>query len=67
YILPWDFGLVGFMDAGRVYVDNESPGGWHSVSGGGVWIGMVRPGYGITILATNRAERRLLVGTGFAF
>jgi outer membrane protein assembly factor BamA len=29
-------GLV-FVDAGRVYVDGESPGGWHTGSGGGLY------------------------------
>jgi Omp85 superfamily domain len=32
-----DFGLYALGDAGRVYVDGDSPGGWHSAAGGGVW------------------------------
>ena len=30
-------GLSGLMDAGRVYVDGESPGGWHHAAGGSIW------------------------------
>lgn len=30
-------GVIGFTDAGRVFVDGASPGGWHTGVGGGVW------------------------------
>jgi hypothetical protein len=30
-------GVLGFADAGRVYVDGESPGDWHTSYGGGLW------------------------------
>lgn len=30
-------GLSAFTDAGRVYVDGESPGGWHTGTGGSLW------------------------------
>ncbi|MEX2570168.1 MAG: BamA/TamA family outer membrane protein [Gemmatimonadota bacterium] len=32
-----DLGVSVFGDLGRVYVDGESPGGWHSGVGGSVW------------------------------
>jgi hypothetical protein len=32
-----DFGVSGFVDAGRVYLNGRSPGGWHTAFGGGVW------------------------------
>jgi hypothetical protein len=32
-----DFGVSGFVDAGRVYMNGESPGGWHTAWGGGIW------------------------------
>lgn len=32
-----DLGVFGLADAGRVYVDGDSPGGWHTSYGGGVW------------------------------
>jgi hypothetical protein len=37
---PFDWGVLGLGDVGRVYVDGDSPGGWHSVSGYGLWFGM---------------------------
>lgn len=30
-------GVSGFADAGRVWVDGSSPGGWHSAAGAGLW------------------------------
>lgn len=30
-------GVHGLLDAGRVFVDGDSPGGWHTATGGGVW------------------------------
>ncbi len=67
YGLPWSFGALGFMEAGRVYVSGESPGTWHSTQGAGGWIGVMSPKYAIHMLRTNRADRRILIGTGFAF
>ncbi|HEY8166102.1 MAG TPA: hypothetical protein VIF83_11170 [Gemmatimonadaceae bacterium] len=65
-VVPLDAGLIGFTDAGRVYVDGDSPGGWHTASGGGFWIGVIHPGSGITVLFTNKRDRRTVVSLGFA-
>lgn len=35
-VVPVGVGVFGFLDAGRVYVDEESPGGWHTGKGGGL-------------------------------
>ncbi|MGH7712913.1 MAG: hypothetical protein ACREOG_16605, partial [Gemmatimonadaceae bacterium] len=67
YLLPWSIGAIGFMEAGRVYNDGESPGTWHSARGVGGWIGLLSPKYAIHLIHTNRPERRLIIGTGFAF
>jgi hypothetical protein len=37
YIIPGQFGLVGFFDFGRVWVDNEHSDKWHNGIGGGVF------------------------------
>ncbi|HEX6924619.1 MAG TPA: BamA/TamA family outer membrane protein [Longimicrobiaceae bacterium] len=37
WIVRGDLGVLGLADAGRVYVDGESPGGWHTAYGGGLW------------------------------
>jgi hypothetical protein len=30
-------GVLGFADVGRVFLDGDSPGGWHTSWGGGLW------------------------------
>jgi hypothetical protein len=67
FILPFNVGAIGFVDAARVYVDGDSPGGWHQGTGAGFWIGVVRPELGITVMRTNNPERRTLTSLGFAF
>jgi hypothetical protein len=37
YILPGDFGLVGFNDIGRVWLKNELSRRWHNAYGGGLY------------------------------
>ncbi len=32
------FGAIGFVDVGRVFYEGESPGGWHTGYGGGIWL-----------------------------
>ena len=66
-VLPLNVGAIGFVDAARVYVDGQSPGGWHQGTGAGFWIGVVRPALGVTAMRTNNPERRTLVSLGFAF
>ena len=67
FILPLDIGVLGFVEAGRVYVDGDSPGGWHSAAGGGLWFGIMDPGTGFSVTLTNSAEKRLVLGTGLKF
>jgi hypothetical protein len=66
-LLPWNVGALGFVDVARVYVDGESPGGWHQGTGAGVWIAVIRPDIGLTIVRTNNPDRRILTSIGFAF
>ncbi|MFL5384769.1 MAG: hypothetical protein ACJ8GN_19775 [Longimicrobiaceae bacterium] len=35
-ISRFHLGVFGLADAGRVYVDGDSPGGWHTSTGGGI-------------------------------
>jgi hypothetical protein len=67
FIIPLDIGALGFIDAGRVWVDGDSPGGWHTVAGGGLWFGIIDPGTGFSVTITNSDEKRLLIGTGLRF
>jgi hypothetical protein len=40
FILPFEVGLFGYSDIGRVYLDGESRGGWHRALGAGVRLGV---------------------------
>ncbi|HEX8213517.1 MAG TPA: BamA/TamA family outer membrane protein [Longimicrobium sp.] len=41
-------GVLGLVDAGRVYVDGDSDGGWHTAVGGGVYFETVGRVLGLT-------------------
>ncbi len=66
-ILPLNTGIFGFTDAGRVYVDGKSPGGWHTGRGVGIWLGVLKPSTSISVTFTDNRDRKVLVGTGFVF
>lgn len=66
-ILPLDVGVLGFVDAGRVYLNGQSPGGWHTAAGAGFWVGYLNPGTSVNMLFTNNRERRVTSSFGFAF
>ena len=38
YLFPANFGLVGFYDIGRVWVDGENSDVWHTGYGFGIWL-----------------------------
>jgi hemolysin activation/secretion protein len=66
-ILPMNTGIFGFADAGRVYLDGKSPGGWNSGMGGGLWLGVLKPSTSVSITFTNQRDRKVMLGTGFVF
>ncbi len=67
FILPLDVGALGFADAGRVYLNGASLGGWHKAAGGGFWVGYLNPAINFNVLFTNRSDRRVTTNIGFAF
>lgn len=40
-VVPGHWGVEGFADAGRVWLDGESSDTWHSGVGGGVWLSLL--------------------------
>ena len=48
-VLPFDVGIFGVVDAGRVYLNGDSPGGWHTAAGLGFWIGVPDPATAIRV------------------
>jgi hemolysin activation/secretion protein len=37
-MVPLKFGLLASEDVGRVYLNGDSPGGWHNAFGAGFWV-----------------------------
>ena len=67
FILPLNTGIFGFADAGRVYMDGESPGGWHRGMGGGFWLGVLKPSTSVSVTFTDQRDRKVLLGIGFIY
>jgi hypothetical protein len=44
-IVPVAAGIFGFADVGRVYLEGQSPGGWRTSVGGGIWLKPVAQPY----------------------
>lgn len=63
-----DFGLIGFGDVGRVYVDGDSPTGWHDAFGGGFWVGLFGRANGLSAVMANSEEgNRVHIAFGMPF
>ena len=67
-IVPLRVGIVGLAQAGRVYDDGSSPGGWHTTTGGGIWFGR-RGGSAVATVASTtepgRTGARIRLGLSF--
>ena len=55
-VVPVSLGVFGLADAGRVYLDGASPGGWHTSVGGGVWLRPVLQPYIVRVGVGHGAE-----------
>ncbi|UCG86569.1 MAG: BamA/TamA family outer membrane protein [Gemmatimonadota bacterium] len=67
-LVPWEFGLFVFTDAGRVFVSGESPGGWHASFGGGIWgAPLYRRFTGSITIARSVEGTAFYFGSGFGF
>ncbi len=53
--VPMRAGILGLAEAGRVYLNGNSPGGWHTVTGGGVWAGFASQSFIVSCVATNES------------
>lgn len=67
YLFPARFGVLGFYDQGRVWVDDETSNIWHSSYGYGIWLNpfgkaIVNLTYGI-----SKEEKLYTLNIGFLF
>lgn len=58
-------GISAFADAGRVYLEGESPGGWHAAFGGSLWFAM--PVGALTFSYAHGEDDRIYVHFGLPF
>ena len=67
-IFPVRFGLVGFVDSGRVWLKGESSNAWHPSAGGGVLLKPVGTTMVLRAVAAHSSEGTLFyAGSGFRF
>ncbi|HSD66975.1 MAG TPA: hypothetical protein VLF95_09755, partial [Vicinamibacteria bacterium] len=66
--LPGEWGLFGFGDVGRVWLDGESSDTWHTSYGGGLWIGLLSRSNAVALTVAQSDERTAFtVRAGFSF
>jgi len=53
FVVPLRMGVIGVAEAGRVYVGGNSPGGWHTRTGEGLWFGQGSASPIVTIMRTT--------------
>jgi hypothetical protein len=64
--LPAVWGLYADVGTGRVYVDEDSPGGWHGGAGGGAWLAFLDRRNALSI-GFGSSEEGTIVLAGAAF
>jgi hypothetical protein len=65
-LVPTTVGIFVFGDAGRVYVDGNSPGGWHADGGGGISLAPISRDLTLSLSIANSPEG-IFVNGGFGF
>jgi hypothetical protein len=68
FVMPLRAGIVGVAEAARVYVGGQSPGGWHSTTGEGIWFGRGDASPVVTLMRTTEPRHTgLQLGLGLNF
>jgi hypothetical protein len=66
--LPGDWGLFGFGDVGRVWLEGESSNTWHTSWGGGLWIALLSRSNAIAFTVAQSEQRTaFFIRAGFSF
>ncbi len=66
-IIPVRAGITGVAEAGRVYLDGASPGGWHATTGGGIWFGRLYGPQTVSLIETAGEKHGLQLRLGLNF
>jgi hypothetical protein len=66
--LPGEWGLFGFGDVGRVWLDGETSDKWHTSYGGGLWIGLLSRSNAVAFTVAKSGEvTAFYIRAGFSF
>ena len=67
-LFPVDFGVFGLIDVGKVFMDGQPSGEWHTSRGGGIWLAPVTRRATVQLsVAQSEGRRAFYVGMGFAY
>jgi len=67
YITKGSWGLLSFVDHGRVWIPGESSDTWHYSCGGGIWLLPFNKMAFTATYAVSKEERLISIKTGFLF
>jgi hypothetical protein len=67
-LLPSEFGIIGFGDMGRVWVEGEDSTKWHTGWGGGLWLAPLKRSATFAVtMARSEGFNRFYIQAGFGF
>lgn len=67
-LVPTEVGILLLADAGRVWLNNDSPGDWHTDIGGGLWFAPLTRDLILSVSAASSVDGLLVNGgVGFSF
>jgi len=66
-ILPFETGVIGFYDLGKVWLEGDDSGGWHSGYGGGIYLAPLKREYLFSLMLESSVEESILFRFGFGF
>ncbi|NME69634.1 BamA/TamA family outer membrane protein [Flammeovirga aprica] len=66
-IIPFTFGVIGFYDFGRVWLEGESSDKWHESYGGGIYIAPVDKIALSSIVGASDERLNVYFNVGFSF
>jgi hypothetical protein len=67
FVLPWDFGVLGLADVGRVFVPGEVSSVWHPSFGGGVWAALLDRTLAASVNVATGAGQGVFINAGGGF
>ncbi len=67
YLFPGYFGLVGFHDVGRVWLEGERSDQWHNGYGVGIWVAPLKRAVISLMYGLSKDDRLPVVKAGFFF